>query len=188
MPERYPAKQDAMDYIDTNAQRLSDFDMEIWSYHEPAWREYRSAKAYVDFLRDDGWEVEEGSGEMPTAFVASFENGAGPVIGGYAEYDAVPGNSQQAVPYQAPREGLHPWAAGHTDPHSMLGVAGLSGFLAAKSAMEKSSISLPWATPSMPRQGSSRRPGPARSTPSPSEAPSAFTSTSTIQSLMASGR
>lgn len=140
MPERYPAKQAAMDYIDANEQRLSDFDMEIWSHHEPAWREYRSAKAYVDFLRDDGWEVEVGSGEMPTAFCATFENGDGPVIGGYAEYDAVPGNSQQAVPYQAPREGMHPWAAGHTDPHSMLGVSGLTGFLAAKDAMIKHNI------------------------------------------------
>ena len=48
----------------------------------------------------------------------------------YAEYDAVPGNSQQPVPYQAPREGLHPYAAGHTDPHSMLGTAALTGVLA----------------------------------------------------------
>jgi aminobenzoyl-glutamate utilization protein B len=140
MTQRYPAKQAAMDYIDENQQRLSDFDMEIWNYHEPAWREYKSAKAYCDLLRDDGWEVEEGSGDMPTAFVATFENGNGPVVGGYAEYDAVPGNSQQAVPYRAPREGVHPWAAGHTDPHSMLGVGALSGFLAAKDAMQKHNV------------------------------------------------
>ena len=50
--------------------------------------------------------------------------------GGFSEYDAVPGNSQQAVPHQAPREGLHPYAAGHTDPHSMLGIAALAGVLA----------------------------------------------------------
>lgn len=138
--ESYPAKQDAHDWLDQNRQRLSDFDMEIWSYHEPAWREYKSAQAYVDLLREDGWSVEEGSGQMPTAFVASWGDG-GPVIGGYAEYDAVPGNSQQAAPYRAPREGLHPWAAGHTDPHSMLGTAALSGFLAAKAAMQAHGIS-----------------------------------------------
>lgn len=138
--EGYPAKRDAHDWLDQNRQRLSDFDMQIWSYHEPAWREYKSADAYVKLLREDGWEVEEGSGEIPTAFVASWSNGDGPVIGGYAEYDAVPGNSQQAVPYEAPREGLHRWAAGHTDPHSMLGTAALSGFLAAKAAMEKHGI------------------------------------------------
>ena len=62
------AKQFAYDWIDQNRQRLSEFDLEIWRYAEPAWREYRSAKAYVDLLRDEGFDVEEGSGEMPTAF------------------------------------------------------------------------------------------------------------------------
>ncbi len=128
MSSLYEAKQFAHDWIDQNRQRLSDFDLEIWRYAEPAWREYRSARAYVDLLRDEGFDVEEGSGDMPTAFLASWGT-RGPVIGSYAEYDAVPGNSQQSVPYQAPRDGLHPYAAGHTDPHSMLGVAALAGFL-----------------------------------------------------------
>ena len=95
------AKQVAHDWIDQNRQRLSDFDLEIWRYAEPAWREYRSAKAYVDLLRDEGFDVEEGSGDMPTAFAASWGT-RGPVIGSYAEHDAVPGNSQQSVPYQRP--------------------------------------------------------------------------------------
>ena len=57
-------------------QRLSDFDLEIWRYAEPAWREYRSARAYVDLLRDEGFEVEVGSGEMPTAFLATWTSGS----------------------------------------------------------------------------------------------------------------
>lgn len=136
MADLYDEKRFALDWIDQNRERLSEFDMEIWRYAEPAWREYRSARAYCDLLRREGFEVEESSGEMPTAFVARFGDG-GPVLGAYAEYDAVPGNSQEPVPYRAPREGLHPWAAGHTDPHSMLGVAALSGVLAAKAAMER---------------------------------------------------
>ena len=136
---RYPAKQHAMDWIDQQSARLSAFNEEIWRYAEPAWREYRSARAYVELLRSEGFHVEEGSGEMPTAFVATWGDG-GPVLGAYAEYDAVPGNSQQVVPYRAPREGLSPWAAGHTDPHSMLGTAALTGVLAAKAAMERYGI------------------------------------------------
>lgn len=128
-------KQHAVDWIEANQQRLSEFDIAIWNYAEPAWREYKSARAYVDLLRGEGFDVEEGSGEMPTAFVARWGSG-GPVLGAYAEYDAVPGNSQVAEAYPAPRPGLHPWAAGHTDPHSMLGVAGLAGVLGAKAAME----------------------------------------------------
>ena len=113
-------KGTAWGWIETNASRLSDFHQQIWNYAEPAYREYRSAQTYVEILRKEGFTVEAGSGDMPTAFSARWGSGS-PVLGSYAEYDAVPGNSQQAVPYQAPREGLHPWAAGHTDPHSSLG-------------------------------------------------------------------
>ena len=133
-------KQTSLDWIETNRQWMSDFHLEIWNYAETAWREYRSAKAYVDLLRKEGFTVEEGSGEMPTAFVATWGEGR-PVLGTYAEYDAVPGNSQQAVAYQAPREGLHQWAPGHTDPHSSLGVAALMGTLATKAAMERHGLS-----------------------------------------------
>jgi aminobenzoyl-glutamate utilization protein B len=129
-------KQFALEWVERQRAELSDFDLEIWRYAEPAWREYRSARAYVARLRAAGFAVEEGSGGMPTAFVATWGDGT-PVLGAYAEYDAVPGNSQQPVPYPSPREGLHPWAAGHTDPHSMLGVAGLTGVLGAKAAMER---------------------------------------------------
>jgi aminobenzoyl-glutamate utilization protein B len=130
-------KQTVLKYVEGNKQWLSDFHMEIWYYAEPAFREYKSSKAYVRLLEEDGWEVEEGSGDMPTAFCAKWGKGK-PVIGGFAEYDAVPGNNQANVPYRKLRdEKLHPWAAGHTDPHSALGTGALFGFLSAKHAMEK---------------------------------------------------
>ena len=128
------AKKTVLDWVEENNQWISDFHQLIWNYAEPALREYRSSKAYCDVLRKEGFSVTEGTGGMPTAFMASYGEGR-PVIATYAEYDAVPGNSQQAVPYQAPREGLNPWAAGHTDPHSALGVSCLAGILAAKKAM-----------------------------------------------------
>src|SRR5437588_7507149 len=139
MAERSREKQYALEWVEANRRRLSDFDLEIWRYAEPAWREYKSARAYCELLRAEGFSVEEGSGGMPTAFVATWGDG-GPVLGAYAEYDAVPGNSQQQTPYQAPREGLHPWTAGHTDPHSMLGTSALAGVLAAKAAMQRHNL------------------------------------------------
>ncbi len=129
-------KQTALDWVAANQANLSAWHGTIWDFHEPAWREYRSAAWYVDRLRQEGFEVEEGSGDMPTAFCATWNNG-GPMIGSYAEYDAVPGNSQERVPYRKPREGVHRWAAGHTDPHSGLGIGALGGVLAAKAAIEK---------------------------------------------------
>src|SRR5579884_513966 len=90
-------KGSALSWIDENTPRLSDFHQTIWQHAEPAWREYRSAADYVELLRREGFGVEAGSGGMPTAFVASWGSGH-PIIGTIAEYDAVPGYSQQAVP------------------------------------------------------------------------------------------
>ena len=43
-----------MDYLEENREWLSRFHMEIWNYAEPAFREYKSAAAYVKLLREDG--------------------------------------------------------------------------------------------------------------------------------------
>jgi aminobenzoyl-glutamate utilization protein B len=129
-------KQTAFDWVAAHDVWLSGVTKQIWDLHEPAWREYRSAAYYVGLLRDQGFEVEQGTGGMPTAFRATFGSGR-PVIASYAEYDAVPGNSQEAVPYRKPREGVHEQAAGHTDPHSALGTGALGGVLAAKAALER---------------------------------------------------
>jgi aminobenzoyl-glutamate utilization protein B len=58
----------------------------------------------------------------------------------YAEYDAVPGNCQDAATVKRPRPGLSPQAGGHTDPHSALGTGSLGGLLACKAAMERHGI------------------------------------------------
>lgn len=131
-----PAKATAQEWIDRHAGEMSSFHLRIFGHAETAWREYRSAADYVELLRREGFDVEAGSGEMPTAFMARWGSGS-PVIASYAEYDAVPGNSQEVVPHRSPRPGLHPWAPGHTDPHSALGVGALTGVLAAKHAMEE---------------------------------------------------
>ena len=134
------AAQTAERWIADHAGEISDWTATIFEFGEPAWREYRSAAWYVARLRAEGFEVEEGSGGMPTAFCARWGNGDGPVVGLYAEYDAVPGNCQAALPVKQPRAGLSELAAGHTDPHSGLGIAGLAGLLATKAAMEAHGI------------------------------------------------
>ncbi|KTC25148.1 peptidase M20 [Pseudomonas putida] len=125
----------AQNWVDQQQTTLSDWHQVIWHYAEPAFREYKSCAWYVELLRRQGFEVEEGSGGMPTAFCATFRNGDGPVLATYAEYDAVPGNNQAATTRRQPREGLSRFAPGHTDPHSALGISALGGLLAAKAAM-----------------------------------------------------
>ena len=119
---------------------LSEWHRTIWDFAEPAWREYRSAAWFVDQLRREGFDVEAGSGGMPTAFAAQWTNGHGPTVAGYAEYDAVPGNCQAAATRRGPRPGLSEFAAGHTDPHSALGIGALAGILATKYTMQQANI------------------------------------------------
>src|SRR5262249_15796886 len=96
-----PANKTALGWIKEREPWLSQAHAHIWNLHETAWREYRSAAYYVQLLREHGFEVEEGSAAMPTAFFATcaptWSNQAagrkGPTIATYAEYDAVPGNS-----------------------------------------------------------------------------------------------
>lgn len=49
-------QQRALDAVDAMQPDMSTFHQEIFSYAEPAWREYRSAAAYVRMLRDEGFE------------------------------------------------------------------------------------------------------------------------------------
>ncbi|MEN1968774.1 amidohydrolase [Lentibacillus sp. N15] len=133
-------KQMVMNWVTDNEKKLSDWNQVIWNYGETAWREYKSSAWYINRLKEEGFVVEEGSGGMPTAFCATWDNGNGPVIGGYAEYDAVPGNCQAAETVERPRDGLSKYAGGHTDPHSALGIGSFGGFLAAKATMEQNNI------------------------------------------------
>lgn len=132
-------KQSALAWIAANQAQLSKDHAHLWDLAEPSWREYRSAAWFVDRLRQAGFTVEEGSAGMPTAFCATWGT-EGPVLGGYAEYDAVPGMCQAPIAKRQPRDGFSPHAAGHTDPHSALGLGALAGFLAAKAAFEKHGI------------------------------------------------
>ncbi|HUQ36493.1 MAG TPA: amidohydrolase [Aestuariivirga sp.] len=127
-------------HVDAIRGDLSAWTAAIFDFGETAWREYNSSRWYVERLKASGFTVEEGSGGMPTAFCAHWTSGAGPTIGMYAEYDAVPGNCQAASTRREPRSGLGFAAGGHTDPHSGLGISGLGGLLATQAAMKHSGI------------------------------------------------
>ena len=134
------AKARAFAWIESRRAEWSRWNRTIWDFGETAWREYRSAAWYADMLESEGFEVERGSGGMPTAFAARRGSGAGPVLAAYAEYDAVPDNCQAADVRAGPRPGLGPRAGGHTDPHSALGIAALVGALATVRAMEEEGL------------------------------------------------
>ena len=122
------AKQKAVSSIDRQALEMTRLSDQIWAFAETALRETRSATLLADYAEAQGFEVERGVAEMPTAFVASFGKGR-PVIGIMGEYDALPGISQKA---QTTKEALEEGAAGHGCAHNLFGPASLAAAIAIK--------------------------------------------------------
>ena len=126
-------EQTAVADVDARTDELADVNHAIWQYAEVGLEEHRSAALLVQKLKENGFEVETDIAGMPTAFVAEYGSG-GPVIGILAEYDALPGLSQKAVPY---REELEEGAAGHACGHSGLGTGAYGAALAVKKAIDE---------------------------------------------------
>jgi aminobenzoyl-glutamate utilization protein B len=129
-------KGTAEKWFDDNAAEMAEMSDKIFAYAEPGLREYKSSKLLVDYLRRNGFEVEAGVSDMPTAFNSEWGE-KGPTIGFFAEYDATPGHSQKAVPWEDPAV---PYGAGFTDAHNMLGVASCFAAVALKETVEKHGI------------------------------------------------
>jgi aminobenzoyl-glutamate utilization protein B len=101
---------------------------EIWKYAELGYREEKSSALLQSTLRNAGFTIEAGVAGIPTAFVASYGSGK-PVIGILAEFDALPGLSQDTVPYRKP---LTDGASGHGCGHNLFGTASSAAAIALK--------------------------------------------------------
>ncbi len=91
----------------------------IWRHAEMGYLETQSSAALQRYLGGQGFTLETGLAGIPTSFVASYGQGE-PVIGILAEFDALPGLSQDAV---AERRPLAEGAAGHACGHHLFGAA-----------------------------------------------------------------
>jgi aminobenzoyl-glutamate utilization protein B len=80
--------------------------------------------------------VKKDVADLPTAFVATYGSGD-PVIGILAEYDALPGLSQDSSPY---KKVLEEDGSGHGCGHNLFGAGSLGAALALKEVMEKHAL------------------------------------------------
>lgn len=90
MRDRDRLKRTASADIDRRALELIELSLRIHANPEVAFEEHQSAAALSEFLEANGFSVERGICEMPTAFRASVGSG-GPRVAFLAEYDALPG-------------------------------------------------------------------------------------------------
>lgn len=123
--------------VDQRSGALAKTAKSIWDYAEVGYQETRSSGLLQAELKKAGFSVTPGVAGMPTAFVASFKNGEGPVIAILAEFDALPGLAQAAEPMQKPIAGQ---AAGHGCGHNIFGAASVTAAVAVKDWMVRNKI------------------------------------------------
>ncbi|MBQ9989002.1 MAG: M20/M25/M40 family metallo-hydrolase [Clostridia bacterium] len=110
------------DYVEEKRLELRELSDFIFNHPEVGFEEYESAAVQVEFLRKYGFDVTEKAGGMDTAFLGRFDNGEGPHISIFSEYDCLPG-------------GLD-----HACGHNLIAAAAVGAGIAAKAAMEKYGI------------------------------------------------
>ena len=113
--------------------RISD---QIWNSAETAFEETKSAEILASYAEQQGFKVERGVAEMPTAFVATYGSGS-PVISVLGEFDALPGISQKAQPTKSP---LVEGGNGHGCGHNLFGSGSLGAAIAIKELIEAGKI------------------------------------------------
>jgi aminobenzoyl-glutamate utilization protein B len=125
-------KQSITGIIEARQAELIKLSDQVWAFAETALAETKSSKLLADYAEKNGFKVERGVAQMPTAFIASYGSGK-PIIGILGEFDALPGLSQKA---QTVKEALETGAPGHGCGHNMFGVASLGAAIAIKEQME----------------------------------------------------
>ena len=126
-------KDYARSWIEDNREAIIGISDKIWEYAELGLVEYKSSSLLMNELEKHGFRVERGVAGMPTAFIASYGESR-PIIAIMGEYDALPGLSQERVPYRKP---LEPGKPGHGCGHNIHGASGMAAAIAVRYAMEK---------------------------------------------------
>lgn len=129
-------KSQILQTVEKGGPRLGEVAKQIWDYAEVGYQEHKSSALLQSELKKAGFKVEAGVAGMPTAFVASFRTGDGPVIGILAEYDALPGLAQAATPARKPLPGV----AGHACGHHVFGAASVQAAIALSQWMKANGV------------------------------------------------
>lgn len=130
-------KDEAIKDIDSRYEDYKKIALQIWNYAEVGYKEKKSSALLQQTLQANGFTVQSGVAEMPTAFVASYGSGK-PVIAILAEFDALPGLSQEANPEKKPITGID---AGHGCGHHLFGTASVAAGIELKKLIESKKLS-----------------------------------------------
>jgi aminobenzoyl-glutamate utilization protein B len=121
-------KEEVFKSIDSKYDQYTNTAHRIWEFAEVGYQEVKSSELLQETLSKSGFKMEKGVAGIPTAFVATYGTGK-PVIAILAEFDALPGVSQDAVPEVKAVPGR---TAGHACGHHLFGTASAAAAIAVK--------------------------------------------------------
>ena len=122
--------------LDEKADFYGAIAKEIWSNPELGYLENKSSALLQKTLADAGFTVKADAAGIPTSFVAEYGSGK-PVIGIMAEFDALPGLSQKALPF---REPIVEGGAGHACGHHLFGAASVAAGISIMEWMKEAKV------------------------------------------------
>jgi len=103
--------------VETHRPQLDELSLNIHSNPELGFQESRAAAWLTQYLEENGFSVERGICDLPTAFRASYGEGK-PAIAILAEYDALP-------------------KLGHACGHNIIAASAVGAGIAAKTAIDR---------------------------------------------------
>jgi len=128
------AKATVAAHVERHADEYVQIAQHIWDLAEVGYQEHESSGLLQGRLSEAGFQVTPGVAGIPTAFVASWGSGE-PVIAILAEFDALPGITQDRSPERSP---IADKPAGHACGHHLFGTASTAAALAVKDWMASS--------------------------------------------------
>jgi aminobenzoyl-glutamate utilization protein B len=129
-------KNESASNIQSGYDAYKKIALSIWDYAELGYKENKSAALLSDALKGNGFTVETGVAGIPTAFVATYGSGS-PVIGILAEYDALPGISQDNSPNKTTVVNK---PNGHACGHHLFGTGSVAAGIAIKKLLESGKL------------------------------------------------
>ncbi|MHA7820409.1 MAG: amidohydrolase [Erythrobacter sp.] len=127
------AGPDPLAVVEAESERTARVAQALWDFAELGYLETQSSGLMQAELEGEGFRIEQGVADIPTAFVAEWGEG-GPVIAILAEMDALPGINQSGSATRDPIEGK---GAGHACGHNLFGAGSLTAAIAIRKWLEE---------------------------------------------------
>ena len=130
-------KQEAVSGVEKRAELGQQINDMLFSFSELGFQEFESARYLTELLQKNGFTIERGIANMPTAWLAKWGSGK-PIIAIGSDVDCIPKASQKpGVAYQDP---IVVGAPGHGEGHNSGQALNIISALAVKEIMEREKI------------------------------------------------